>query len=180
MIYSYRELEAVYNTDYKIKKNIEAGKIFKIERGIYSEAPTVSPLEIISKKYPDAIFTMDSAFYFHGLTDVIPDKMYLAVKRDSIRINNKKIIQVFVVKKLHEIGKTHINFEGVNIAVYDMERMLIELIRSKKRMAFDYYKEIINSYRRISSELDTEKIEDYIGKFDIENYIFNTVQNEVF
>ena len=180
MIYTYSELEEIYKTDYKIKKAISAGKIFKIEKGIYSDMQFVSPMEIITKKYPDAIFTMDSAFYFHGLTDVIPAKMHLATKRDSIRINRDKIIQIFVIEKLHEIGKTHIVFEGVSIAIYNMERMLIELIRNRRRMAFDYYKEIIGSYRRRQNELDTEKIEDYIGKFDIENYIFNIVQNEVF
>ena len=180
MLYTYNELVEIYKTDYKIKKAIADGKMFKIEKGIYSDMPVVSPLEIITKKYPDAIFTMDSAFYFHGLTDVIPTKIHLALRRDTIRINREKIIQVFVVEKLHEIGKTHILYEGVNIPVYNMERMLIELIRNKRRMAYDYYKEIIGSYRRRQNELDTERIEEYIGEFDIENYIFSTVQNEVF
>ena len=180
MLFSYKELEAIYKTDYQIKNAIEDGKLYKIEKGIYSDVPTVHPLEIIVKKYPEAIFTMDSAFYFHGLTDVIPKKNYLAVKRNSIRIHKKGIVQVYVIEKLHDIGKTKIDFENVQLFVYDMERMLIELIRNKKKMAFDYYKEIISSYRRRSNELETVKIEDYINKFDIEEYIFNTIQSEVF
>ena len=47
-------------------------------------------------------------------------------------------------------------------------------------MAFDYYKEIINSYRRKSNELDIRNIENYIKEFGTEDYIFKTIQEEVF
>jgi len=180
MIYTYNELLESHKLDYQIKKALQQNKLFKIEKGIYSNQPFPNPLEIITKKYPSAIFTMDSAFYFHGLTDVIPSKNYLAVKRDSIRIRDSKIIQVFVLERLLEIGKTQTVFDGVTINVYDQERMLIELIRAKKRMAFDYYKEIINSYRKILTTLDVTKIEKYVGAFDREDYIFRTIQDEVF
>ena len=77
MILLYKELIKKYKSNYKIKKLIEEGKIFKIEKGIYSDKKDVNYLEIISKKYPNAIFTMDSAFYYHNLTDVIPEKNIL-------------------------------------------------------------------------------------------------------
>jgi predicted transcriptional regulator of viral defense system len=124
---------------------------------------------------------MDSAFYFHGLTDVIPRKMYLAVLRTANRrMTNHNIVQIFVLEKLLEIGKTQMVFDGASINVYDRERMLIELIRNKKKTAFDYYKEIINSYRKKSNELDIRSIEDYARQFDTEDYIFKTIHEEVF
>ena len=180
MIYNHKELEILFKSDYQIKKAIANKKIYKIEKGIYSNEQFVHPLEIIVKKYPYAIFTMDSAFYFHGLTDVIPGKMYLAVKRDSTKITNRNIIQIFASDKFHEIGKTQIEFEGTIINIYGMERMLIELVRNKKKIAFDYYKEIISSFRRKTADLDVEDIEDYAKQFDSENYIFRTIQEEVF
>jgi len=181
MIYSYKELEKILKSDYQIKKAIADGEIYRIERGIYSQTPSVHPLEVITKKYPNAIFTMDSAFYFHGLTDVVPRKMHLAVIRTSTRrIASRNIIHVFVLDKFLEIGKTQIIFDGVSINIYNQERMLIELIRNKKRLAFDYYKEIINSYRRRVNELDIRDIEDYTKEFDTEDYLFRTIQEEVF
>jgi len=180
MIYTHKELEKLFKSDYQIKKAIADKEIFKIEKGIYCNKQFVHPLEIIVKKYPNAIFTMDSAFYFHGLTDVIPDKMYLAVKRDTTKIANRNIIQIFVSDKFHEIGKTQIEFEGASINIYKMERMLIELVRNKKKIAFDYYKEIINSYRRKIADLDVTDIENYAKQFDAEDYIFRTIQEEVF
>lgn len=77
MIFLYKELIKKYKSDYEIKKLIKEGKIFKIEKGVYSDKKDVNYLQIISKKYPNAIFTMDSAFYYHNLTDVIPEKNIL-------------------------------------------------------------------------------------------------------
>jgi len=180
MLYTHKELENLHKSDYQIKKAVAEGKFFKIERGLYSDKSSVEQFEIIGKKYPDAIFTMDSAFYFHGLTDVIPMHVFLSVKRDTAKIADRSIIQIFVLDKYHEIGKVQIPFEGTLINIYNKERMLIELIRNKKRLGFDYYKEIINSYRRIIHNLDIRCIEEYSGEFDIENYIFRIIQEEVF
>ena len=69
--------------------------------------------------------------------------------------------------------------EGATINVYDKERMLIELIRNKNQIAFDYYKEIISNYRKIINDLDISKIEEYIEIFPHEEHIYETVQREV-
>lgn len=180
MILLYKELVEQHKSDYEIKKLIEDGKIFKIEKGLYSDSQNINYLEVLNKKYPNAIFTMDSAFYFHNLTDVIPNKIHLAIERNSSRINDEKINQILTIKKLFEIGKTQMIVEGATINVYNKERMLIELIRNKKQMAFDYYKEIISNYRKIINDLDVSKIEEYIEVFPNEEHIFEILQGEVF
>ena len=48
MVLLYKELIQKYESDYKIKKLIQEGKIFKIEKGIYSDKKNVNYLEIIS------------------------------------------------------------------------------------------------------------------------------------
>ena len=70
--------------------------------------------------------------------------------------------------------------EGATINIYDKERMLIELIRNKNQIAFDYYKEIISNYRKIINDLDISKIEEYIERFPHEEHIYETLQREVF
>ena len=169
-----------YKSDYQINKAIANKEIYKVEKNIYSDTLNVNFLEVISKKYVNAIFTMDSAFYFHNLTDVIPSKITLATKRNALRIKDDKIIQVFTSEKLFEIGKTQIVVEGATINIYDKERMLIELIRRKNQMAFDYYKEIISNYRKITNNLNMSKIEKYIEIFPYEEHIYEILQKEVF
>ncbi len=180
MIYNHKEIKEKYKSDYQIRKAIQREEIYKIEKNIYSDTKNVNYLEILSKKYKNAIFTMDSAFYFHNLTDVIPTKLNLATKRNALRIKDNKIVQVFVSEKLFEIGKTQIDIEGVTVNIYDKERMLIELIRNKKQLAFDYYKEIISNYRKIINSLDISKIEEYIEMFPHEEHIYESLQREVF
>ena len=72
MIYTYKELLGKYKDDYNIKKAFENKEIYILEKGIYSDKKIVNPLLVYSKKYPNAIITMDNAFYYYDLTDVIP------------------------------------------------------------------------------------------------------------
>mgnify|MGYP003459000988 CR=1 FL=1 len=77
MIYSYDDCLKKYGNHYQITKKLQNEELYKIESGIYSDKSRVSELEVISYKYPYAIFTMNSAYYYHSLTDVIPDKTTL-------------------------------------------------------------------------------------------------------
>ncbi|MDR2600211.1 MAG: hypothetical protein LBC73_08045 [Oscillospiraceae bacterium] len=181
MLYTYKDLKKQLYSDYHIKKAISDGKIYKVSNGIYSETPSVHPLAVIAKKYPLAILTLDSAFYIHSLTDVIPQKTYLAVKRTaSRRCKNPDIVFLYSQNKYLNLGKTEMIYEGVTVNIYNKERMLIELVRNKRSMGFDYYKEIIASYRKIVDKLDILNIEEYSSSFNKEEYIFRTIQEEVF
>ena len=70
-------------------------------------------------------------------------------------------------------------YRGTIIRIYDRERMLIELIRNKKALPFDYYKEIIESYRRAVQTMDIEKLQEYILAFPKQNHIWEAVELEV-
>jgi len=180
MIFTYNEVKRKYESDYKISKALKSKKIYKIEKGIYSDKEFVDYIEIINKKYPKAIFARDSAFYMHNLTDVIPRKYELATERNANKIVNKRINQIFVLGSIFEMGKIKMIYEGKEISIYDKERMLVELIRNQKTMPFDYYKEIANNYRKIAEELNMRKIERYISQFKNDYFILKTMQKEIF
>lgn len=63
--------------------------------------------------------------------------------------------------------------------MYDKERLLIELIRRKKQLPLDYYKEIINNYRTQIYKMNMQKVEEYASKFNNEDHILETIQMEV-
>ena len=180
MLYFHKELKEKYKYDYNIQKAVNNKDIFKIEDGLYSDKEYVNPLEIISKKYPNAILASDSAFYYHNLTDVVPDCFYLATSRSSTRINNPNIKQLFVPDELLNIGKEEMKIENTMVNIYNKERMLIELIRKKNQIPFDYYKEIISNYRKIIDVLDIYKLDEYIKYFNGEHNLYDTLQREVF
>ena len=180
MLYFHKELKEKLKSDYQIQKSVSDKKYYKIENGLYSDQEYVNPLEIILKKYPNAIFTSDSAYYYYDLTDVVPDYFYLATKRTDSRINDKNIKQVFIPNELFEFGKTQIEVENIKINIYDEERMMVELIRKKNIIPFDYYKEIITSYRKKVDILDIYKIQEYISYYKNESSLYETLMREVF
>ena len=171
MIYTYKECMNKWSSNYQIKKQIDTGNLFQIEKGIYSDTPDVSTLAVISVKYPKAIFTMDSAFYYHGLTDVIPDEYHIATDKHSIYLSDKRIRQYYIPSDILNIGVTRI---------YDKERMLIELLRYKNKLPFDYYKEILGNYRGLIYELDIERIQEYAATFPKPKMISEALDAEVF
>lgn len=180
MLYTHKELINTYKSNYQIEKAVKEEKIFKIEKGIYADRKNVHYLEVIIKRYPEAIITGKSAYYYHNLTDVIPDKIYLSTKRNAVRINNNKIRQILVSDKLFELGKETLVYEGVTINIYDKERMLIDLARNKNQIGYDLYKEIISNYRKLANSLDTQKIEEYLQYFANGDKLFEIIQDEVF
>ena len=180
MLYSYETCIAIFKTDYQLRKEIEKGNIFKIEKGIYSDDEYESDIAIMKMKYPDAVFTLNSAFYFYGLTDTIPRIHYLETDKDASKIRDEKVKQIFDNHNSLNVGVTEMEYDGTMIKVFDRERLLIELVRNKKKLPFDYYKEIIGNYRRLVHELDVQAIHDYAVVLPKTNKVMEIIQMEVF
>ena len=180
MILKHKQCLELYNSDYMIKEKLKNNTLFKIEKGLYSTIKNYSYLEVILTKYPHAILTMDSAFYYHALTDVIPEKYHLITSKDAYKIQDKNIKQYFIKDDYLNYGKETKVIHGINMNIYSKERLLIELIRYKNKLPFDYYKEIIDSYRKIIHELNLEKIEEYAYTLPKSQMVMNTIQMEVF
>ncbi len=179
MILTYEDCVNKYGSDYLIKKEIEAGNLFKQEKGYYSLQENCDEMELILAKYPRAVFTGESAYYLMKLTGVEPDKYVLATKRTDSRIKDKNIKQVFVNDEAFDIGKTEIEYKNLMIPIYSLERLLVDLIRFKSKYPFDYYKEIIRNYREITGSLDFYLIEECASKFKMERTILESIQLEV-
>ena len=180
MIYTYKDCIEKWSSDYQIKKQITAGTLFQIEKGLYSGTPDVSALAAISAKYPKAIFTMDSAFYYHGLTDVIPDEYHVATDKHAVRLRDKRIRQYYIQSDILNVGVTTMTRRDVTFKIYDRERMLIELLRYKNKLPFDYYKEIIGNYRSLIYDLDIQRIQEYAAAFPKTKMISEALELEVF
>lgn len=110
---------------------------------------------------------------------MIPDKHYLATKRTDSRIKDENVRQVFVKDDIFEIGKTKMEYRGLMISIYGQERLLVDLIRTKSKLPFDYYKEIIGSYRSRAESMDFFLIEEYASKFRTKKAIMNAIQLEI-
>lgn len=180
LIFNYNEAIKKYKNDYGIKKALKEKKIYKIIKGIYSDKQNIDLAVAYSLKYDNVIVTMNSAFYYYGFTDVIPTKTYLAVPYNTHIKKNENVVFCYMDEKNLNEGKTTLSVYDSKINIYNKERLLIELIRKKNQIPFDYYKEIITNYRKITNELDMRKLEHYLTLFKNESTIGDTLLREVF
>jgi hypothetical protein len=168
-----------YHSDYRIKQAVKNGNLYKLAPGIYSDRNYEHDTAIIRKRYPKAVFTLNSAFYYQGLTDTIPSFYYLATDKDAAKIKDKNVKQIFDNYNSMDIGVEIKKYSGDDIRVFSKERLLIELIRNRNKLSFDYYKEIISSYRRLTDKLDFMMIEEYAEKLPKTKAVKETIQIEV-
>ena len=103
-------------------------------------------------------------------------RLYPAVKPD---IDNY-IKQIFDNNNSMDLGVELLKYNGDDILIFSRERLLIELIRNKCNLPFDYYKEIISSYRRMLYELDFQSIEEYAQQLPKTKMVMDSIQMEVF
>ena len=168
-----------FGSDYYTRQRIAEGSLFRIEKGVFSEQPDVSELALLSWKYPNAVITMLSAFYFYGLTDVIPEVCDMATDMDAAKICDTRIHQYFQPRGFLDVGAVQAEDHGYPIRIYSRERMLIELLRYKNKLPFDLYKEVLLNYRKLISQLNMQDIQDMAELSPKRNMIMRALQMEV-
>ena len=179
MILSYKEAAQECGSDYYLLKAVSEGSMFKIEEGVYSTERFEPEIGIVMKKHPKAVIAGEYAFYVHGLTNVIPDKYDLATSSKAAPITDPRVRQSYVNDKVFSLGIIEKEIDGINVRIYDKERMLIELLRKKNSMPYDLYKEIILNYREIISHLEIWRIQEYASIFPKSKMISKALDEEV-
>ena len=161
-------------------KAVADGRLKKVEPGVYSDGGRISELETIQFKYPKGIIVFDSAFFYHNLTDMIPDAYHLAVPSNATAIKDPRVRQYFFPAAIHQIGVVEIEYCGDKVRTYDLERLLIDTARMKSKLPSDLYKEVILSFRARIGMLSEEKIGAYLPLFPKRNMIERILYEEVF
>lgn len=178
-VMTYEEALAETGSPFLLKKSLATEELYKLSRGAYSRVKHPDPLVLAHVLYPDAVVTMDSALYAYGLTDVIPEKTHLATSRNATRITRPGYRQHFTEDALLDPGAVEIEREEGPFRIYDRERLLVEVMRRQASLPLDYYKEVIDSYRKIADELDPALVEDYMDLFKKNDFMFDIFQREV-
>ena len=179
MLYGYDDMLRRYGSAYQIGKAEDSGAVYKIARELYSDERRPDPNAVACSLWPQAVLTMDSAFYLHGLTDVVPELVHVATPRNSTRIRDARIRQYFMEPALMSVGVEMTGVEESVIRAFTLERMLVELLRNAGALPLDYYKELIASYRKIAGDLDMREVEDCMALYKRADSLFDMMQREV-
>ena len=146
----------------------------KISPGLYITPDSwADEAFILHKRCPQAIFSHDEALYHHGLIDREPRQPTMTIYTGY---NTKRLTQsgvkVFTVKKeLLEIGKAaYVNSFGHTIPIYDLERTICDLIRSRSWFEMQDFQSALKSYvSRKDKDLTT--LMEYAKLFHVDRII---------
>ena len=165
MIIRHKDLVNKGYSAYQIKKLVEEEKLFFVKKGIYSTDQNISYFEMIAKKHPNAVYTLETAAYIYKLKNQLPKIYYVASKQKDRKMKEDFIKQVFMTDELYYIGINNMTYQNVNIRAYDLERLLIEIVRNKTNIDNDSYREIVENYSKIAKLLNHRKLEEYLTHF---------------
>ena len=128
---------------------------------------------VLHQRCPQAVFSHDEALFYHGLTDREPMQQTLTI--DS-GYNTQKLkesgIKVFTVKKeLLNVGKIEVeNSYGHKIPIYDLERTICDLMRSRRYFEIQDFQTAIKTYVK-RPDKDLNKLMPYAPLFRVEKRI---------
>lgn len=179
MLLSYDEALDIYGSDYQLKKAISKHQIYKIEKGIYSDRKDPDVLALMSKKYPLAVIDHEYAFYLYNLIRTKPDKITLITPFTSSRIKDERIRQSFIQEDLLYLGVEILEIEQEPIYTYNLERLLVELVRNRNKYSKIVYREAVSNYRKIIKDLSDDLIQEYLEPFKNKEVYRRIIDNEI-
>ena len=129
------------------------GYITRIRHGYYSLAETNDTTEeqLIQTLLPEAIVCVESALFHYSYSDFAPRVWTLAVPRTmtKTKLNMEDVISYkpyYIQNKLHELGKTYADFDGVRLPVYDRERTICDCFKYRSRLDSEMFNKALNAY----------------------------------
>ena len=153
---------------------IAANHFEKAAHGIYLSPEAWEDESFVPhQRCPQAVFSHDEALFYHGLTDREPMQQTLTIYSGY---NTQKLkesgIKVFTVKKeLLNVGKIIVeNSYGHKIPVYDLERTICDLMRSRRYFEIQDFQTAIKTYVK-RPDKDLNKLMTYAPLFRVEKRI---------
>jgi possible transcriptional regulator len=153
---------------------IKEKKFEKVAYGVYVSPETwEDDLYILSLRCPQGVYSHDEALYYHGLIDREPMQRTLTIYTGygTSRLVGDGI-KVFTVKKeLMDIGKEYVKTcQGHDIPIYNLERTICDLMRSKSRFEIQDFQTALKTYvARKDKKLN--KLMEYAQVFHVDKKI---------
>ena len=142
--------------------------------GIYvSPDAWTDSMYMLHLRCSQAVFSHESALFFHDLTDREPSPYSVTVKTGynpaSLKADG---IKVYTIKKeLHDVGLITMDTPfGNTVPVYDAERTICDLIRSRSSIEMQTFQDALKQYAR-SREKDLRKLMRDAKMFHVEKIL---------
>ena len=133
-----------------LAKYVDRRNMDRVAHGVYmSEDAWPDDYYLIYLRNSRAVFSMESALYLHHLMDREPSATTVTVPKDYNATHIKKhgVRVIHSIPDLYEMGITQekTNFGNV-VLVYDKERTICDIIRSKKDVEVQTFQTAMKEY----------------------------------
>ena len=142
--------------------------------GIYiSPDAWTDAMYILHLRCAQGVFSHESALFLHGLTDREPCEYSITVKTGynpaSLKADG---IKVYTVKKdLHDVGVISMNTPfGHNVPVYDAERTICDVIRSRSGIEIQTFQDALKQYA-VRKDKNLRNLMHYAQMFRVEKML---------
>ena len=120
-----------------------------------------------------AVFSHESALFFHDLTEREPSPYAITVRRgySTTRLKAEGLSVYTIKPELYEVGLTTGQTPfGHTVPVYDMERTICDLLRSRSSMEIQTFQGALKMYAR-RKDKDLRTLLRYAGMFRVEKIL---------
>lgn len=162
-------ISKTYFMEYVKKKELE-----RVAKGIYlSPDAWVDPFYLLQTRYPQIIFSHETSLYLLGMAEREPLQFTVTVKAGyhakSMEEQNVKVYRV--KKELLELGVVEAESpEGHLVKVYNAERTVCDLLRSRSNVEIQDLQSAIKGYVR-SKEKNLPQLMRYAKEFHVEKFL---------
>jgi len=150
---------------------VKSRELERVAHGLYmSHDAWYDEMFIIQVRYPEAVFSHETSLYLLDFAEREPTQYSITLKANSrTSILSKEGIKVYKIKKeLFEVGlsTTQSSF-GNKLRVYNLERTICDLLRSRNNIEFQEFQAAIKGYARLK-EKDLPLLMRYAKLFSVE------------
>ncbi len=127
---------------------VDYGEIKNVERGIYIGRKTVEDVYYTYHlRFPKIVYSHLTSLYLQNFISKEPEQIQMTCVNNVYADGFSKFDMFYIKKDWYNIGLKEIEDKmGYTIKVYNIERTIIDIIRSYKRFDIKYVKRIVNKY----------------------------------
>jgi predicted transcriptional regulator of viral defense system len=155
-------------------RGVKSGELERVARGVYMPPGELDDAMYIAQlRRPKIVFSHDSALLLHDLTDRYPLSHSVTVPTgyNPTSLTDEGFTAFSVKRDLFSLGKVQLKTPlGHEVNSYDLERTIVDCVRSRNRMEAEIVAEAVKRYAK-RSDKNIMRLTDYAERFGVTKLI---------
>ncbi len=150
------------------------GEFERINRGVYVKSEQLEDeMFILQKRFPNIIFSHETALFLHGLSDRTPFEFSVTVPSGYkvVKSLSEKAKTYYIKKELHDLGIASSQTPlGNTVFAYNAERTICDTLRSRNRMDIQIFSDALKRLNA-KKQLDLVLLLEYAKKLRVDKIL---------